>query len=141
MTTGGSWWMRPMMCLARSRARSASRGVCWPLLALRAYKHCTRARGDIPARQRNPGKQGNLVLTHPRNFDTLCPQHRFPTMTKEGQAMFYHTEAKPQGWRAVAVFDDRPDCLIYVAPSSTHVRGNFAQAYFDLLDDEARAHS
>ena len=25
--------------------------------------------------------------------------------------MFYQTEAKPQGWRAVAVFEDRPDIL------------------------------
>ena len=29
-----------------------------------------------------------------------------PSSTKEGQTMFYQTESKPQGWRAVAVFDD-----------------------------------
>lgn len=54
--------------------------------------------------------------------------------------MIYHTESKPQGWRAVAVFDDRPDTLIYVGRSSTQVRTNFADAYFELLDDEERDH-
>ena len=28
--------------------------------------------------------------------------------------MFYQTEAKPQCWRAVAVFDDRSDRLLYL---------------------------
>ncbi len=54
--------------------------------------------------------------------------------------MFYHTEAKPQGWRAIAVFDDRPECLLYVGRSSTQVRNGFTEAYFDLLDDEEREH-
>jgi len=54
--------------------------------------------------------------------------------------MFYHTEAKPQGWRAIAVFDDRPECLLYVGRSSTQVRSGFTEAYFDLLDDEERDH-
>lgn len=54
--------------------------------------------------------------------------------------MFYHTEAKPQGWRAIAVFDDRPECLLYVGRSSTQVRAGFADAFFDLLDDEERDH-
>jgi hypothetical protein len=54
--------------------------------------------------------------------------------------MFYHTEAKPQGWRAVAVFDDRGDRLIYLGRSSTQVRANFAQAFFEVLDDEEREH-
>ena len=52
--------------------------------------------------------------------------------------MFYQTEAKPQGWRAVAVFDDRPDCLIYLGRSSTQVRAGFATAFFEVLDDEDR---
>jgi hypothetical protein len=52
--------------------------------------------------------------------------------------MFYQTEAKPQGWRAVAVFDDRPDCLIYLGRSSTQVRAGYATAFFDVLDDEER---
>ena len=54
--------------------------------------------------------------------------------------MFYQTEAKPQGWRAVAVFDDRSDLLIYLGRSSTQVRANFAQAFFEVLDDEERDH-
>ena len=54
--------------------------------------------------------------------------------------MFYHTEAKPQGWRAMAVFDDRGDRLIYLGRSSTQVRAGFAGAYFEVLDDEERDH-
>lgn len=54
--------------------------------------------------------------------------------------MFYQTEAKPQGWRAVAVFDDRGDRLLYLGRSSTQVRAGFAEAFFDVLDDEERDH-
>ena len=54
--------------------------------------------------------------------------------------MFYQTEAKPQGWRAVAVFDDRSDRLIYLGRSSTQVRANFGAAFFEVLDDEERDH-
>jgi hypothetical protein len=54
--------------------------------------------------------------------------------------MFYQTEEKPQCWRAVAVFDDRTDRLIYLGRSSTQVRGNFTDAYFEVLDDEERDH-
>lgn len=52
--------------------------------------------------------------------------------------MFYQTEAKPQGWRAMAVFEDRSERLIYLGRSSTQVRANFAEAYFEILDDEER---
>jgi hypothetical protein len=52
--------------------------------------------------------------------------------------MFYQTEAKPQGWRAVAVFEDRPDRLIYLGRSSKQVRDGFVSAYFEVLDDEER---
>jgi hypothetical protein len=54
--------------------------------------------------------------------------------------MFYHTEAKPQGWRAMAVFDDRGDRLLYLGRSSTQVRAGFTQAFFEVLDDEEREH-
>jgi hypothetical protein len=54
--------------------------------------------------------------------------------------MFYHTEAKPQGWRAVAVFDDRGDRLLYLGRSSTQVRAGFAEAFTEVLDDEERDH-
>jgi hypothetical protein len=54
--------------------------------------------------------------------------------------MFYHTEAKPQGWRAVAVFDDRTDRLLYLGRSSTQVRAHFGVAFFEVFDEEEREH-
>ena len=54
--------------------------------------------------------------------------------------MFCQTEAKPQGWRAMAIFDDRTDRLLYLGRSSPQVRANFAEAYFEVLDDEERDH-
>ena len=54
--------------------------------------------------------------------------------------MFYHTEAKPQGWRAVAVFDDRDDALLYLGRSSTQVRAGYLEAFLEVLDDEERDH-
>jgi hypothetical protein len=58
----------------------------------------------------------------------------------EGPIMFYHTEAKPQGWRAMAIFDDRGDRLIYLGRSSTQVRAGFAEAFHEVFDDEEREH-
>ena len=52
--------------------------------------------------------------------------------------MFYQTESKPQCWRAVAVFEDRPSLLIYLNRSSTQIRNGFAAAFFEVLDDEER---
>ncbi len=54
--------------------------------------------------------------------------------------MFYHTEAKPQGWRAIAIFDDRNDQLLYLHRSSTQVRAGLRTAFFEVLDDEERSH-
>jgi len=54
--------------------------------------------------------------------------------------MFYQTEAKPQGWRAVAVSDDRGDRLLFLGRSSTQVRAGYSQAFFEVLDDEERDH-
>jgi hypothetical protein len=54
--------------------------------------------------------------------------------------MLIQTESKAQGWRAIAVFDDRPDALIFVGRSSTQVRQEYAEAYAELLDDEEREH-
>jgi hypothetical protein len=62
------------------------------------------------------------------------------TQTTEGQFMFYQTEAKPQCWRAVAVFDDRGDRLLFLGRSSTQVRAGFAEAFFEVLDEEERDH-
>lgn len=52
--------------------------------------------------------------------------------------MFYQTEAKPQGWRALAIFEDRSERLLYLGRSSTQVRAGFAEAFFEVLDDEER---
>ena len=55
--------------------------------------------------------------------------------------MFYQTESKPQGWRAVAVFDDdRSDCLLYLGRSSTQVRAGYVEAFLEVLDEEEREH-
>ena len=61
---------------------------------------------------------------------------RFPHRTaKEGPVMFYQTEAKPQGWRAVAVFDDRREFLLYLGRSSPQMRQGFVEAFFEVLDE------
>jgi hypothetical protein len=55
--------------------------------------------------------------------------------------MFYQTEAKAQGWRAMAIFDDdRPDALLLIGRSSTQVRGGYVESFMELLDDEEREH-
>ena len=55
--------------------------------------------------------------------------------------MFYQTEAKPQGWRAVAQFNDgRDECLLYLGRSSTQIRAGYVEAFMDVLDDEEREH-
>ena len=54
--------------------------------------------------------------------------------------MLIQTESKAQGWRAVAVFDDRDDALIFVGRSSTQVRQEFTEAFLELYDDEEREH-
>jgi hypothetical protein len=54
--------------------------------------------------------------------------------------MFYQTEAKPQGWRAVAVFDDRPEQLLFLGRSTAQVRAGYASAFFEMLDEEERSH-
>src|SRR5262249_39568174 len=60
--------------------------------------------------------------------------------TMEGWIMFYQTEAKPQGWRARAVFHARGGPAIYPGRSSTQVRAGFVTAFFEVLDDEERGH-
>lgn len=54
--------------------------------------------------------------------------------------MLIQTESKAQGWRAVAVFDDRADALIFVGRSSTQVRQEFVEAYLELLEEDEREH-
>ena len=54
--------------------------------------------------------------------------------------MLIQTESKAQGWRAIAVFDDRSDALIFVGRSSTQVRQEYAESFLEYLDDEEREH-
>ena len=54
--------------------------------------------------------------------------------------MLIQTESKAQGWRAVAVFDDRPDALIFVGRSSMQVRQEYVAAFMELYDEEEREH-
>jgi hypothetical protein len=54
--------------------------------------------------------------------------------------MLTQTESKAQGWRAVAVFDDRGDALLFVGRSSTQVRQEYAESFLEYLDDEEREH-
>lgn len=55
--------------------------------------------------------------------------------------MFYQTEAKAQGWRAVANFDDeRGEALLFIGRSSTAIRDNYIESFTDILDDEEREH-
>jgi hypothetical protein len=53
--------------------------------------------------------------------------------------MQYRTEAKLQGWRALAVFEDGNQCLIYLGRSTTQVRAGYAAAFLEVLDEEERA--
>src|SRR5512145_1681054 len=60
-------------------------------------------------------------------------------LAKEGP-MFHQVEAKAQGWRAVAVFDDRNEALLFLGRSSTQVRAGYVDAFLEVLDDEEREH-
>jgi hypothetical protein len=53
--------------------------------------------------------------------------------------MFYRTEAKLQGWRALAVFEDGSEGLICLGRSTTQVRAAYGIAFMELLDEEERA--
>jgi hypothetical protein len=48
------------------------------------------------------------------------------------------TEAKPQCWRALAIFTDRSERLLYLGRSSEKVRAGYATAFFEVLDEEER---
>ncbi|MBX9681756.1 MAG: hypothetical protein K2X38_23605 [Gemmataceae bacterium] len=53
--------------------------------------------------------------------------------------MLIATELKPQCWRAVAVFEDRTEQLLYLNRSSTQVKNGLRAAFFDVLDREERS--
>lgn len=50
----------------------------------------------------------------------------------------YLTESKPQCWRALAIFEDRSERLLYLNRSSRQVRDGYATAFFEVLDEEER---
>src|SRR5262245_41841909 len=74
--------------------------------------------------RRTMGQARECDLDSPGEIRQTLPHFKFSS-TKEGHMTIYHSEAKPQGWRALVVFDDRPECLLYVGRSSTQVRANF----------------
>jgi hypothetical protein len=52
--------------------------------------------------------------------------------------MFYQTESKAQGWRAMARFEDGREALLLIGRSSTQVRQGYVESFHDLLDDDER---
>ena len=53
--------------------------------------------------------------------------------------MFYQTEDKAQGWRAMVTFKDgRPEALLLLGQSSTRIRGGYIEAFHEVLDEEER---
>src|SRR5262249_40363569 len=92
-------------------AKQEFRGHSFPIRSL-------GTRGRVVGRVEAEAKRGHTIprsgsqLFSPFALDWFCKlRHLMPTasflQTKEGLIMHYQTEAKPQGWRAVAVFDDR----------------------------------
>ena len=53
--------------------------------------------------------------------------------------MDYPAETQPQGWRAVAFFEDGGERLVYLGRSAAQVRAGFAAAFAEVFDDEERA--
>src|SRR5437879_619344 len=59
--------------------------------------------------------------------------------TKEGLMRQYRSETKLQGWRALAVYEDGSECLLFLGRSTTQVRSGYGLAFAELLTDEERA--
>jgi hypothetical protein len=53
--------------------------------------------------------------------------------------MVYQNESKLQGWRALAIFEDGSECLVYLGRSTTQVRNGYVAAYEEIFTDEERA--
>ncbi|MGL5097611.1 MAG: hypothetical protein ACRC7O_13225 [Fimbriiglobus sp.] len=51
--------------------------------------------------------------------------------------MLIQTEAKAQGWRAVAVIDG-VEALLFVGRSSTQVRAGYAEAFNECFEENGR---
>jgi len=52
--------------------------------------------------------------------------------------MFVQTESKAQGWRAVAVFQDGTEALVFVGRSSTQVREGYSEAFLEQFEEDER---
>ncbi len=52
--------------------------------------------------------------------------------------MLIVTEAKAQGWRAVAILEGHGEALLFVGRSSTQVRGGYGEAFTGVLTAEER---
>ena len=52
--------------------------------------------------------------------------------------MLVQTESKAQGWRALAVFNDNVEALLFVGRSSTQVRAGYPEAYHELIEDDEK---
>lgn len=48
------------------------------------------------------------------------------------------TEVKPQGWRAIAVFKDKRQALLWLGRSSPAIRSGYVEAFFEVLSEEDR---
>ncbi|MCS7167240.1 MAG: hypothetical protein RMI91_09685 [Gemmatales bacterium] len=48
-------------------------------------------------------------------------------------------ETKPQLWRALVVFNNGSEMLLYLGRSSAQVRAGYQSAFLELLDEEERA--
>jgi hypothetical protein len=49
------------------------------------------------------------------------------------------TEAKFQGWRALAIAEDRTEHLIFLGSSSTRIRAGYPAAFWEVLDEHERS--
>jgi len=48
------------------------------------------------------------------------------------------TESKPQCWRAIAIFEDGREALLYLGMSSQKIRDGYSSAFFDILEEDER---
>ncbi|MFN4259506.1 MAG: hypothetical protein ACK4RK_09405 [Gemmataceae bacterium] len=53
--------------------------------------------------------------------------------------MKYQTEAKFQGWRALAIFTDNRERLVYLGRSSSQVRAGYLSAFLECFDEAEQA--
>lgn len=53
--------------------------------------------------------------------------------------MLHQTESKAQGWRAIAIFNDSSEALVYIGRSSRTVRDEFLESLTELFDEEERS--